>query len=664
MGVEQPGQGFGFLPGLVLSVRPAARPARVCACAVEFEQARLRLHQLRMMQRNRRHQRPTPGQSPRAAEGFRQKARAVRRPLQRACLGLLLTVWGSSAWAAAGLTARFDREVVPLGETVTLTLTFEDVAPPGTPSLPPLQDLTVTGVSQSTELSIVNGRQTTRQSYNYTLVPTKAGDLTVPSLRVQVGGQVLNTQPLRLRVVPATAPAGGGTAATNLAFLRLVVPKAELFLGEAMPVEIHLYWQNAEDIRMPQLQAEGFSVGASAKPSQTRTQLGNAIYNLAVFRMVVTPARAGALTLGPAECNLTLLIPINNPRRRDLFDPFSFFGPQAQQRPTTLRSDAQPLRVLPLPGERVPEGFSGAVGSYTLSVTAGPTSVGVGDPITVRVQISGRGPLDAVTLPAQAQWRDFKAYPPTAKVDSTDPLGLSGVKTFEQVVIPQNHEITSLPPFRFSFFDPESKAYRSLSNAPIAITVRPTASASAPALTNVNAGQTPPAADDIVHIKARLDTLALARSPLVERPWFVALQGVPLLAWLSLLLARRRRESLANNPRLRRQREVAQKVREGLKDLRAQAEGGAAEPFFATLFRLLQEQLGERLDLPASAITEAVLDERLQGRGLPEATLQTLHELFQTCNLFRYAPQKSRAELASLVPKLEGALRGLQQWKG
>ena len=34
-----------------------------------------------------------------------------------------------------------------------------------------------------------------------------------------------------------------------------------------------------------------------------------------------------------------------------------------------------------------------------------------------------------------------------------------------------------------------------------------------------------------------------------------------------------------------------------------------SDQFFATLSRLLQEQLGERLDLPASAITEAVIEE-------------------------------------------------------
>ena len=81
------------------------------------------------------------------------------------------------------------------------------------------------------------------------------------------------------------------------------------------------------------------------------------------------------------------------------------------------------------------------------------------------------------------------------------------------------------------------------------------------------------------------------------------------------------------------------------------------------MVRLLQEQLGERLDLPASAITEAVIEERLRPRGVPEATLGSLHELFQTCNLARYAPIKTSQELAAIIPNLEAILRELQALK-
>ena len=591
--------------------------------------------------------------------------------LQRCAVlpGLVVALWlfCQQAAAAPGFSASLDRNVVPVGESVTLNLIFEGLSPAGPPQLPTLSNLSFVGVSQSSSFSFLNGQQTSTQTYSYTLSATQPGDVVIPSLQVQAGGRTLASQPLQLKIVPAANAAQAQAAAlTNLAFLRLVVPKTEVYVGEPLPVEMHLYWQNANDIRMPQLRAEGFSLGQMPKPTQTRTQVGNALYNLAVFKLTATAARSGTLTLGPAEETLTVLIPAPNQRRsRDPFESFFDFGPRYQQRPTTLTSEPVPLRVLPLPAQNIPEGFNGAIGSYRLAVSAGPTNLAVGDPITVRVQISGNGPLDSITLPPQADWRDFNSYPATSKLETTDGLGLSGTKSFEQVLVPQNHELKVLPPVRFSFFDPNTKGYRTLTGPAFPLNIRATATAAVPppSLTNTSAGATPPPADDIVHIRPRLDLAATATPLLVFRPWFLVLQGLPAALWLALLVWRKRSESLANNPRLRRQREVAQRVRDGLKDLRAHAAALRSQEFFATLFRVLQEQLGERLDLPASAITEAVIDEKLRGRRLADDTLKSLHDLFQTCNLARYAPIQSRQELAALIPKLEVVLRDLQSLK-
>jgi hypothetical protein len=320
--------------------------------------------------------------------------------------------------------------------------------------------------------------------------------------------------------------------------------------------------------------------------------------------------------------------------------------------------------VLPLPKENVPANFNGAVGNFSMTVTAGPTNVAAGDPVTVKVQITGRGTLDSLALPEQSGWQEFKTYPPTTKLDTTDALGLQGTKTFEQVVVPQSADIKALPPVSFSFFDSDQKSYRTLTQPALPLIVRPGGSAPAPTVAaTARMPDNPPPAQDIVHIKPRLGTVAQIGPPLVQQSWFLALQAVPVLAWLSAVLWRRRTELLANNPRLRRQRQVAQIIRHGLLELRQLASDNKSEDFFAALFRLLQEQLGERLDLPASAITEAVIEERLRPRGVPEAMLSSLRELFQTCNLARYAPVKTSQELAAMIPKFEGILRELQGLK-
>jgi hypothetical protein len=579
----------------------------------------------------------------------------------------------SSILGAASFTATLDRETVTVGETATLSLKFEGGEPRQMPGLPAIANLQITSEGSSRNISILNGQVSSTVSQNLSLTPTQPGDFIIPALRAEIDGQVLTTQPLRLKAVKASASAGSGSG-EQLAFFKVFVPKKEVYVGEVFAVEFQVYIRegvaNAENILQNfdayggcPLKAEGVSVLKTAHAQRRRTRAGNAIYNVATLVTSLSPVKTGTLTIGSMDVNLTLQLPVGT-RRRDIFDPFGMFQ-QVEERRVTLTAGPETLAALPLPKENIPTNFIGAVGSFSMTLSAGPTNVATGDPITVKIQISGRGAFDSLALPEQNAWRDFKTYPPTTKVDTTDPLGLQGTKTFEQVVVPQSADIKALPPVSFSFFDPDRQRYCTLTQPGVPLVVRPGGSAPAPTVVTASraAQDLPPPTQDIVHIKPRLGALAQIGPPLVQRSWFLALQAVPVLAWLSALAWRKRTEMLANNPRLRRQRQVAHIIRKGLIELRQFAAENKSDDFFATLVRLLQEQLGERLDLPASAITEAVIEEHLRPRGVPETTLAPLRDLFQTCNLVRYAPMKSSQELAAVITRFEGVLRELQGLK-
>jgi hypothetical protein len=100
-----------------------------------------------------------------------------------------------------------------------------------------------------------------------------------------------------------------------------------------------------------------------------------------------------------------------------------------------------------------------------------------------------------------------------------------------------------------------------------------------------------------------------------------------------------------------------------LNDLKQFAAENKPEEFFALLFRLLQEQLGERLDCPATAITENVVEENSIMRGATEKLRNDLRELFQLCNQARYAPVRGTAELNSVVAQFEKTVGELQNVK-
>ncbi len=572
---------------------------------------------------------------------------------------------GGARLDAATFTASLDRDTIALGESATLSLTFEGSQPGGTPQIKDIPGLQINYVGPSSQFSFVNGQTSSTITYHFTVVAARPGDYTIPALTAQVDGQSLTSEPLKLTVTqPNAPPAQAINSGLEVAFMRLTLPEKEVYAGEMLAARLDIYLrddvQNFGNFQFTGTPADGFTVGKMAQGSRQRVQIGNRVYTDVPLEIALTANKSGAISLGPFTATVVVELPSSNRGG----DPFfqRFFNP-GEQRQVTLATDTLNVKSLPLPAEGAPPNFNGTVGNYSMTVTAGPTNVAVGDPITVRVQISGHGALDALTLPDQPAWRDFKAYPPTQNTKTTDQLGIEGVKTFEQIVTPQNTDVHELPAFWFSFFYPGAKTYRTLTPPPVELAVHSGGTTPAPviAATKTANSQTPP--QDLLPIKEQFGAPAPAGPPLLTRPVFLTAQSLPVLAWLAAFVWRKRTDRLANNPRLRRQRRVAGLVQGGLNDLRRLAAENNPAEFFATLFRLLQEQLGERLDCPASSITEAVIDERLVLLGVPEPTLAGLRELFQLCNQARYAPMRTSGELAAVIPQFENAVRELQNVK-
>jgi hypothetical protein len=563
---------------------------------------------------------------------------------------VLLLSWAPSALGAAMLTTSLDRTTTTVGDSVLLSLSFQGGAPAAPPSIPAMPNAQVAYRGQSSEFSIVNGQTTARVVYSYALTPLQPGEITIPAIRAQIGNQIVASQPLLLRVMrQGQTPPGQ----PRIAFLQITLPKTEIYVGEVVPVDIKVYALQGRILQQPQLQGQSFTVGKMVQLSATREHAEGQLYNVVTFRTSISAIRAGRLSLGPA----TMEFGVPDQSTRD------FFG-RHQLRQTTLVAEPPSVQVLPLPSDAPPD-FTGAVGTFHLSMTASPTNVAVSDPITLRIQISGRGGIDALTIPEQPAWREFRIYPPTRKVE-TDAEGISGTAVFEQVVTPLNPEIKQLPPFSISFFDPDLKVYETFVQPAIPLTVRPTAATPLPVVFAGNhASENPIPPSDLVHIKPQLGTLIPMQKmqPLIQKPWFLALQGIAPLAWFVSAGWKRYQQNMARNPRLRRKRQVERVVRQGLDELSRQAAANDSDAFFATVFRLLQEQIGERLDLPASAITEEVIDTQLRPLGLRDDLARELHELFQICNQARYTPIRSSQELASLIPKVSAGLGELQKFK-
>lgn len=576
-------------------------------------------------------------------------------------LSMCLVLGGRAEAAAPTFTATLDRTVVTIGSTAELTFTVENGVPDVAPALPNLPNAQVTGPATGNmttmTLTPTGAQRTSRRTYTYTVLPMNAGVVSIPALEVVVDGKRLKSQPLSLRAVASAAgnPPGGGavdeSGQARTVFLTLVSSRTNAYLGEVVPFEIQLYAAaNGQLLQLPQLGGDGFTLGRVIKTGEGRSLLNGVNYTVVTYRSSATATKAGPLELGPATMEIMLQDPS---RGTDIFG-----RPQGLVR-TGLKSDAVPIQVRPPPGDR-PEGFNGAVGNFTLSLEASPTNLVVGDPITVRIQIAGQGNLEMVRLPEQPGWRDFQKYDPNSRYDVGD-LGLSGTAFFEWVVAPQNAAVTVLPPFVFSFFNPETERYETVKSPPIPLTVRATAEAQPSVAANgpKSDGRTV----EFAHIRPTLGSLSAPPVELLRQPWFWALNAVAPIAWFGAYLVRKRREAHERDPELGRRKHVSKRVRAGLAELGDHAKKDEVERFFATAFRLLQDQIGERLRMPASGITESVLDERLRAKGVSEDLLTRCHQIFQACNNARYAGHQTSAELASWIPKIEGVLSDLQKVK-
>ncbi len=391
---------------------------------------------------------------------------------------------------AATVTATLDPADISLGDTTQLTVTVtgsqESVQMPSVPGLD------INSVAQSNQIEVINGSVTINSSTTYTVTAEHEGTFTIPAIRA--GGA--SSQPIRLHVGqgsggavnaqalpppnvapapnsgPVVMPAPGSvpspnraplTAQTQYGWVQLVMPKRELYLGELVPVEVKAYIRDGvpvQGIGLPQFSGDGVALGQlDNKPAQGNEVVGGRSYGVLTWHSAIAAAKTGDFALS-LKMPLQIVVPPQMPQMdADDFNSFfrNAFAAMGQRKDVNLTNSGDTVRVLPLPAANRPADFSGAVGHFDIEAGATPTQVNAGDPITLRLRVTGRGNFDRVNSGMLAPDANWKTYSPKSSFEPADSVGYEGTKTFEQPVIPNDGSVTSIPSVRFSFFDPEMR---------------------------------------------------------------------------------------------------------------------------------------------------------------------------------------------------------------
>ncbi len=558
----------------------------------------------------------------------------------------VMTAFALPAMAAnPTISATLEPLQVAVGQAAQLTVTV--IGGSGDePALPAVDGLEFTPTGQSSEYQSINGAVTASTSQTYLVTATRAGQFTIPALKIGKGSNVETTEPVVLQVSGTNfpnAPDASGQPATALpapkvpgadddqtvsnngqqAFVRLVTPKRELHVGELVPVQIKAYFREGVQVSingLPSLSSDAFTLNSlEDKPAQTQEDIDGQSYVVLTWTTAVSAVKAGDYSLS-LEMPVVLTVRENASKPRALpDDPFAddsffddFFGNSVEKQVTlTSEADAESVRALPLANR--PADFSGALGQFTISAEASPDHVAAGDPITLRLTVTGQGNFDRVSSDLLKNSPDWKSYKPVARFAPTDSVGSEGTKTFEQAVVPLQAGHLRIPPVNFSYFDPESATYVTRTTTPIAIEVAPVAnpSAAAPVAAPTSSVEQPEFAPNRVEPGQFTSTLR----PLFLQPWFLFANCFAWVGLAAVFYSLRRNAQRTRDPRLVRARQADRAIHDQLAAMDSAIQNAETASFFAAARRALQQRLGERWGLPPETIMLTEINARLNGQG-------------------------------------------------
>src|SRR5690606_1021829 len=123
----------------------------------------------------------------------------------------------------------------------------------------------------------------------------------------------------------------------------------------------------------------------------TRAELNGKSYRyLPLQKAVLLPQKDGTLRIDPLEIELEEQYFTGN------VDVFG--APELGLRKKTYSSGAKTIQVKPLPLDKQPEGYTGAVGSFNFKVQANKMSLKANEPLELTVTVQGKGKIGRARL--------------------------------------------------------------------------------------------------------------------------------------------------------------------------------------------------------------------------------------------------------------------------
>jgi len=594
---------------------------------------------------------------------------------RRLLVGLILGI----AWTAtrpclgADVTFTVSSTETYVGAAVQILVTIKDAQEHEAPRFPTIEGAEVRVLQRGDQVDVTGilpgVPEPSTITYIYAVIPQVAGELVIPPISVVADGELFSTS--QMRIVAKKSETG------DLLYLRLLADRRSYYVGEPIgaTLEIWLRLYRNKGIRMDAehmwryvIDEDASAFGAFAENLQpqtpniayrSETQLsehGNSkeycVYSL---ERTVWAERPGSFDAGGLKVVADYPLRVRQSHVALLGHPFEV----VESRPISATVEDSNITVVPLPAEGRPNSFRGAIGQYSMSVTAEPTDVRVGDPIVLTLTIRGTGRMDTLRAPRLARQRPLTTH---FRVPDEELGGIVGgaAKQFSQRIRPKHYEVTQIPPIEFSYFDPDAEQYVTLKSEPIPLSVEESIRPMMSEIMDANSLSTVRTELTIAEsglLANHHDMEALLRPQSLAfgaGTWLILVLG-PLLYTACLLLSCYNAQT-AGNASLRRRRTARRKAITALR--RASDESDIVNTA-SCVAAAVRGYVADRFNLPGHAVTSDEAVQQLRIHNMPEAIINEAQTLLSKCEAIEFSSVQDKgtheliAQARVCVDKLE-----------
>lgn len=535
------------------------------------------------------------------------------------------------------------------------------------------------GPSESTGVSVqvVNGRssRTETTTWTYVLQGFEPGVHTVSAASATVGGTTYRTRTVNIEVVAGSSGTSGTGSGADSAgeaavgaydiFVRAMVSRSEVYKGEPVAVSLKLYSRvrfGLDNLTPPALNGFWQQDISPQQVTEQRETVDGRVYNSYVLKQyLLYPQQAGGLTVEPFDATVSVLIQSSQGSPRNIFDEL-MGGAGAQQVQREIASEPVRVTVKEWPAG-APASFDGAVGQFEITSVPPPAVVGANSSASYVMRLEGTGNFPLVRTPTLELPASFEQYNVTT-ADNTrhTATGTSGFREFTYPFIPRTDGVYIIPAPEFTFFDPRSKQYVTLSSREISLEV--TADSSATALSGGVAGglgreDLQIFGQDIRFIKRGSAGLHRSDRTFMWSWEWVTVAAVLIVGAAAGYVFGGRRLRNMQSDRFVRSKHANKVALRRLRIAEASMKRGNRNAFYDEMLKGLWGYMSDKLDIPLSQLSKDRLREELFERSVPDDDARDFANVISECEAAQYSPSASTqmeelyAKGVDLISRLE-----------